>query len=316
MITVKHLQHLLAIIEQGTIHRAAESLHLTHTAVTRSLNKLEEGLGVALFERSKAGMTPTAFCLQITGSCQQVLVDIGEIKREADIYRNLSGGLLRIAVGKAARGLILRDTLPLFHARYPKITVHITEDTPEQLVESLHGRELDIVIAGSGSYRDVEDLSLQLLQKIPMSILVRPGHPLITEIEAGLQCLIHYPLVGATMIGKSHPVYKLLSTYLEVEQKESDRWPTIMCSDYPTIENILVSSDACLIGPVREFSRQLAEGRLVSIDIPGRDISLDLSVIEIANRMRSPAAQAFIDICEAHFHEFPNATGVCSLHPE
>jgi len=139
--------------------------------------------------------------------------------------------------------------------------------------------------------------------------LVRSGHPLITEIEAGLQCLINYPLVGATMIGKSHPLFKLLSTYLEAEQKESDLWPAIMCSDYPTIENILLSSDACCIGPVCEFSKQLQEGSLVSIDIADAEMHLDLSVIEVSNRMRSPAAQAFIDICEAHFQSLSNTAG-------
>jgi len=303
MITVKHLQHLLAIIEQGSIHSAAESLHLTHTAVTRSLNKLEGDLGVALFERSKSGMTPTEFCLQVTDSCQQVLVDIGEIKRAADIYRNLSGGLLRIAVGRAARSLILRDTLPRFHSCYPNMAVHITEGTPAQLVGRLHGRELDLVVAGSGSYRDSEGLSLQLLRKIPMSILVRRDHPLLTEIEAGLQCLVNYPLVAATMIGVSHPVYKLVASRLSDEKKIIDRWPTIMCSDYPTIENILLSSDAWLIAPVTEFSKQLEEGSLVSIAIADGDMNLDLSVIEVSHRMRSPAAQVFIDICEEHFGE-------------
>lgn len=306
MITVKHLQHLLAIIEQGTIHSAAQSLHLTHTAVTRSLNKLEESLGITLFERSKSGMTPTGFCLQIAGSCQQVLVDIGEIKREADIYRNLSGGLLHIAVGRAARSLILRDTLPLFHSRYPHIRIHITEGSPEQLVERLHNRELDMLIAGSGSYRDVEGLSLQLLRQIPMSILLRKDHPLVNELEGNVHSLLKYPLVAATMIGASHPVLKLILSELEGSEMITNHWPTIMCSDSPTIENLLITSNAWLIGPTVEFEDRIQAGELVKINLPGDGANLDLSIIEVVSRMRSPAAQAFIEICENHFSHRPS----------
>jgi DNA-binding transcriptional LysR family regulator len=301
MITVKQLQHLLAIIEHKTIHSAADSLHLTHTAVTRSLNNLEEDLGVPLFERSKTGMAPTAFCLQIVESCQQVLLDLGDIKREAEIYRNLSGGELHIAVGRAARGLILRETLPLFHSRYPDITVHISENTPEYLVEGLQNRQLDMVIAGSGSYRDIEGLSVQPLRDIPMSIVARRDHPLTAQAEQALDAFLSYPLVAPTMIGPSHPLSKLLSTQLEGRKENHLPGPSIMCSDYPTIENIMLSSDALSIVPLIEFSRQLQEGSLVAIDIAGQKVNLELSVMEVANRMRSPAAQAFVDICEEHF---------------
>ncbi|BFM18445.1 LysR family transcriptional regulator [Maricurvus nonylphenolicus] len=301
MITIKQLQHLLAIIEHGSIHSAAESLFLTHTAVTRSLNKLEDDLGVSLFERSKSGMQPTAFCLQIVDSCRKVLVDVGDIKREAEIYQNLSGGELRIAVGRAARSLILRDTLPVFHARYPAIAINITENTPEYLTESLHGRELDLLLAGSGSYRNSEGLAIELLCNIPMSIIVREGHPLIAESEHDANAFFNYPLVAPTMIGESHPLYPLMKLKQEHGGQGVGQWPSIMCSDYPTIENVIRTSDAISIAPVMEFSQQLQQGSLVSLDFSDRQMNLELSVIEVENRMRSPAAQAFIDICKAHF---------------
>ncbi len=301
MITVKQLQHLLAIIEHKTIHSAADSLHLTHTAVTRSLNNLEQDLGVPLFERSKSGMSPTAFCLQIVDSCRQVLLDLGDIKREADIYQNLSGGELHIAVGRAARSLILRETLPAFHSLYPDITVHITENTPEHLVEGLQGRALDMVIAGSGSYRDIEGLSIQSLRDIPMVIVVRKDHPLTAKGQLEPEEILKFPLVAPTMVGSSHPLFKLMSVQVENISKNNRALPSIMCSDYPTIENIVLSSDATSIVPLMEFSTQLQDGSLVSIDIAEQKIFLELSIIEVANRMRSPAAQAFVDICEKHF---------------
>ncbi len=109
-------------------------------------------------------------------------MDIGDIKREADIYRNLSSGVLHIAVGRAVSSLILRKTLPVFHKRYPHINVRVTENTPRQLVEGLHNRELDLLIAGSGSYSEVEGLSIQPLKDLPMGLvvptLINQSHPI------------------------------------------------------------------------------------------------------------------------------------------
>ncbi len=303
MITVKQLRHLLAIIEQGTIHSAADSLCLTHTAVTRSLNNLEDYLGVPLFERSKAGMRPTAFCQQIVDACRDVLLDIGDIKREADIYRNLFSGVLNIAVGRAVSSLILRKTLPEFHKRYPHINVRVTENTPRQLVEGLHNRELDILIAGSGSYSEEVGLSIQPLKDLPMGLVVRSGHPLIDEIKSNVHELVKYPLVAPTLINQSHPIYKSVVSKLEGVEDIVDSWPSIMCSDYPAMADILLNTDAWGIAPVEEFSKLLENGDLYQISFGDNSMATALSVIEVSNRMRSPAAQAFVAICEEHFSE-------------
>lgn len=294
MMTIKHLQHLRAIIQHRTILSAAEALHLTQSALTRSLNTLEDSLGIKLFDRSKSGMAPTAFCLQIAERCEQLVLEMDEIKREADIYRNLDSGELHIAVGRAISGLISRNTLPQFVARYPKVTVTISEGTPEEVVQRIKSREVDLLLAGSGSYRDIEGIKCQHLKDVPLEVITSADHPLSQQRNIQLEQLANYPLIAPTSLSPSHP---LLKTLLKAESHHGDK-PAVICSDIPTLKAILEQNHYWLLAPEAYFTQELQQGKLCKLDAHYPELKIQLSVIEHQTRSRSPAAQAFIEMCE------------------
>ena len=127
MVTVKQLRHLTAIVEQGNMHRAAESLHITQPALTRSLTTLEGLLDVRLFDRHSGGMQATPFCLEIIEKCQQILLDVEDIQRAARIYRNVEAGELHIGVGRGLRELVLRNSIPKFVSQHPNIVLPLAK---------------------------------------------------------------------------------------------------------------------------------------------------------------------------------------------
>jgi DNA-binding transcriptional LysR family regulator len=298
MITVKHLQHLRAIIQHGTILSAAEALHLTHPALTRSLNNLESTLGIQLFDRSRSGMTPTAFCLQIAGRCEQMLLDMYDIQREAEIYRHIEGGELHIAVGRAIKDLIIRNTLPEFIAKYPKVAVTVSEDSPENLIYRTKQREVDLLLAGVGSYRGIEGISFQHLKDIPLSVIVGSSHPLCGSKQIQLEQLASYPLIAPTELNPTNPLYTAI---LNASDNGSQKPPiSVLCSDYVTLKAILLKNHSWLLASETYFEEEIANGELCKLDINHPALKIELSVLELNGRSRSPAAQAFIDICQTY----------------
>ncbi|MFC6631948.1 LysR family transcriptional regulator [Microbulbifer taiwanensis] len=294
MLTLKQLRHLRAIVQHGTILRAAEVLHLTHPALTRSLNNLEETLGVQLFERSKAGMRPTPFCLQLARRCDQVLLDIDDIQREAELYRNVQTGTLNIGVGRAMKDLITRNTLPEFVESHPRVVVGVSEGTPEELVYRLKRRELDLLVAGSGSYRDIDGIRYQHLQDIPLSVIVNPAHPLRARADIRFDDLVPYPLIASTLVSAANPLYRAVLSAGDPNRQ----LPSLVCSDYSTLKDILLRTQSWLIAPEFYYSAEILGGELCTLDISHPALLSQLSVMDLGERSRSPAAAAFIALCE------------------
>ena len=295
MITLKQLNHLQAICQYGTLHGAAKAVHLTHSALTRSLHNLEEALGIALFERHKTGMEPTEFCKKILLQSEQVLLAVKDIERDADLARNIEEGHLHIIVGPGTKGLVLRETLPEFFKRYPNIDIRITEAMPEDAKELLMKREADFLISGAGSFTGNTDLKMELIKPIPVQVLVRKDHPLVGQ-KLTLSKLFAYPLVAASQLSSDHPFLKELAKRLN---SEVNLTPKIICSDSLILKSILLKTDAWTGSLCLELN--IDDGQLVTLGINQLSLTNDLSVIELVGRSRSPAAQKFLEICKAHF---------------
>ncbi|ANI31975.1 HTH-type transcriptional regulator GbpR [compost metagenome] len=291
MLTLKQLKHLMAIHQHGSIHRAAEALYITQPALTRSLGNLEEAFGVRLFDRSKSGMQATDFYLKIRDRCAHLLLEVEELEREAGLYRNLESGKLSIGMGRASRELILCTVLPKFVKQHPHIQVQIREGVSEELAYGLTNCSYDLVIAGVGSYRHFEGLIWQELQRLRISLVVRSGHPLTQQQGIPLTELMNFPLVSATELSPSHPVYKRHPALAELNI-------SVLCSDFHVLKQITLETDAVMVAPERQFQAELDEGSLVILDIAGLELMIELCAIELAGRSRSPAAQRFIELCQ------------------
>ena len=96
MISLKQLRHLTVIAEQTNMHKAAEVLHITQPALTRSLNALEGLLNVRLFDRHSGVMRATPFCTEIFDKCQQILLVVDYVQRVARLLHNVSEGELNV----------------------------------------------------------------------------------------------------------------------------------------------------------------------------------------------------------------------------
>ena len=291
MVTVKQLRHLTAIAEQANLHKAAEVLHITQPALTRSLNTLEGLLNVRLFDRHSGGMRATPFCMEILEQCQRVLFDVEEIQRAARLFQNIEEGELNIGVGRGVRELVLRRTIPEFVSRYPKIQITVSEGTHEELAYNLKNRNVDFLAIGLSSFQNSSGLQKELITNVPLSVIARKGHPLQSQKKLRLSQLAPYSLMAPTSVGQTHP----LSTAL-TDAGPGLLKPNIICGDFPTLIGTLMCSDSLLISAAYNCEFELRQGVLVELDVTHPTLNTELGIIEVDKRSRSPAAQKFIDI--------------------
>ena len=177
---LRQIEYLQAVIENGNFYQAAEQCHVSQSAISQQIKKLEEELRVKLLERHNRtfSLTPAGEhfyrkSLVITGDISQM---IRETRRIAD-NDNIT---LKIGYYKGYHGNELSEAISLFSEKYPTIDVQITVGSHEELYHAMENGTVDLALndqrrAFSDAYNNIilaeSNLYIELSAKNPLSKL-------------------------------------------------------------------------------------------------------------------------------------------------
>lgn len=185
----------------------ALALHTSQPGVSRQVRELEDELGVALFERAgKRLLGLTAAGQALMPIIQRLLFEADNLKRAGQDLQGKQEGRLSIAATHSQARYALPHVVKDFRARYPKVTLHLHQGSPQQVAQMLLSGEADIGVA-TEALAGYEQLVTLPCYRWSHSIVVPPHHPLLHKgSEVTLQDLVAYPIityeVGYT--GRSH----------------------------------------------------------------------------------------------------------------
>jgi DNA-binding transcriptional LysR family regulator len=144
----KQLGAFLAVIENGSLGRAAEALHVTQPALSRTIRRLEAHLGARLFERHSTGMALTAYGQALQPYAKLLSTEAANAVRAIDALRGLDRGVLRVGAIGSAAVMLLPGAVERLLARWPGLRVQIVEAVEDQLAAALTLNDIDLAIAG------------------------------------------------------------------------------------------------------------------------------------------------------------------------
>lgn len=145
---VRQLRYFLAVVDHGSITRAAEALYISQPSLSQALHAFERQVGVRLLRRQGRGVVLTAEGRALVGPARQILTDLADAKTAVRQVTDLRSGRLNIA---ASSTLALDPTAAIvarLHRAHPGIVVHIQDvENREDIVESVRsgGCELGVV---------------------------------------------------------------------------------------------------------------------------------------------------------------------------
>ena len=140
---LQQLRQFVALAETGNFHRAAERLHMAQPPLSVSIRKLEEELGGALFERTTTGVLLTAAGQAMLEDARRTLAHAEQCRQAVQHAHQGTGGRLRLGIiGSATYALLLR-LIPSLRARYPQITLELSEATSSEILDGLLARRFD-----------------------------------------------------------------------------------------------------------------------------------------------------------------------------
>jgi LysR family transcriptional regulator, benzoate and cis,cis-muconate-responsive activator of ben and cat genes len=138
---LRHLQTLVTLAEELNYGRAARRLHVVQSAVTRTIQDLEEDVGALLFRRSKRRVELTAAGEALVQRAREILGAADRAALECRRVAEGKSGRLRVAVSGLSGVGLLPEALRAFHRRSPDVEVEIVrQSSAAQLAELREGR--------------------------------------------------------------------------------------------------------------------------------------------------------------------------------
>lgn len=183
--TLTELRYIVTLAQEQHFGRAAESCHVSQPTLSIAVKKLEDELGVALFERAKSRVHPTAIGLQILDRARRILEQAADIRDLANSGSDQLTGALCVGVLPTVGPYLLPQFIPLLQRLAPQMPLYVEEDMTAPLAKKLRQGELDALIV-TAPFRDV-DVVTQALFEEPFVLLMPSGHPLAgkAELDAG-----------------------------------------------------------------------------------------------------------------------------------
>ena len=184
-IKFRHLLCFLEIARQRSFAKAADALAVSQPAISKTLKELEEILEASLFERGKNGVSLTAAgvaFMRYAGPCVQALRDGVNSLREGEH----EAGQVRVGVLSTVESLLIPEVVRRLHQRHSALVVSVATGPGAYLLGQLRVGELDLVVGRMTDSPDIQGLTFEHLYSESMSLVVRPGHPLLTAGAATL----------------------------------------------------------------------------------------------------------------------------------
>lgn len=172
----RDLSYLLAVAEHEHFGRAAKACGVSQPTLSVQVRKLEELLGVALFERSSKAIVPTAACEGLIGHARAALAEAEAILAVASNLRDPLAGRFRLGIIPTLAPYLLPLVFAPLREALPALEVEPWEDQTAALLDRLRGHELDAALLGTEV--DGPDLVSRPLFEEPFLAALPPDHPL------------------------------------------------------------------------------------------------------------------------------------------
>jgi DNA-binding transcriptional LysR family regulator len=280
----------VAVAQQGTLGRAAETLNLSQPALSKTLNELEQLTGTRLFERGRLGAQLTLVGEQFLTHAVKVLDALNTAGQSLSRKDDHASDVVRIgALPTAALG-ILPAVIGQFHKQQRNITLQVATMNNPMLLAGLKSGELDLGIGRMSDPELMSGLNYELLFLESLKLVVRPNHPLLSDTVT-LSRVMEWPVVVSP---KGTVPRQTAETLLQAQgcKLPSGCIETLSAS---LSRQLTVDFDYVWFVPSGAVKEDLRQGTLVSLPVPSTGAGEPIGVLTRVDTPLSPAAQTLLN---------------------
>ncbi|WP_321914066.1 LysR substrate-binding domain-containing protein [Paraburkholderia sp. J11-2] len=292
----RQLLLVVALAEEGNIHRAAAALNMTQPAASKLLRELEDMLGAVLFERMPRGMRPTLYGDALIRHARAVLGSLDQAQEELSALK--AGRLGHVAVGAiTSPGVrVLPAAVAAVKRTHANLRVSVEIDASNVLLEHLAQDKLDVVLGRLSAEHDKLQLRYEPLAGEPVCAVVRPGHPMLGQAADEARPIALADIARATWVVP--PVGNVLRHRFELMFQRASLAPPSNVVETPAllfITRVLEQSDMIAVLTEDVAHYYAAHGMVAILPVPMDCQMDDFGIITRADRLFTPAASVMIE---------------------
>ena len=276
--TLTELRYIVAVARERHFGKAAKACHVSQPTLSVAIKKLEDELGVSIFERGSSDISLSPVGERVVQQAQQALEAADNVKQVALHGKNQLAGPLRIGAIHTIGPYLYPELIPILRKAAPEMPLVVEENYTAVLTEKLKQGELDVIIIAL-PYAE-QGIVTQALYKEPFVVLLPTSHPLTARKTISSTQLQDENVL---LLGKGHcfrdHVLEACPACVPKPGLEGDLAHTIEGSSLETIRHMVVSGLGitvlpCTAAGAHSYSQRLLSIRRFANPVPTRTVAL------------------------------------------
>lgn len=287
---LRKLQHATLLSETLHFARAAERAHLTQSALSRSIQSLENSIGLQLFDRSQGGVAMTVAGRQFVARAQGLLRSARDLAHDMRLLREAEIGELAVGCGPFPAATLMPAALAGLHASHPRLCITLLIDHTAALRTLLEAERIELFVADTRSTPLPDGLSVRSLAPQYGSFFCRAKHPVVRRRRLSL-----IDIAGERFASVHVPAHvrELLCRSLGLAQNTP--W-ALSCDNVHVLKDLARQSDVVLICTEQAMAGEIASGEFVQLKFADfRPWKVAAGIVSLKGRTPSPAAELLME---------------------
>ncbi|WP_128850376.1 LysR family transcriptional regulator [Burkholderia catarinensis] len=296
---LRKLQHVLALAEYQTFSRACAEVHLSQSALSRSIQSIESEFGFPLFDRSAQRIALTPYGKVFVERARRIDFEVRELRRDLALLERGEFGDLCIGLGATPAALLRQPILTFGAVNAPDVRVVLKRGNTADLLGMLLAERIDMFVGDIASLTQQPEIEITPLPRWRAAFFCGRAHPLGGMACVSPEALLKYP-IGCTHLSK----YALDDLHQHLGFSITDRIK-LQSDDFGELEAAAAVSDVVILGSLPVFDEAVRAGRLHPVPLdPPLAGSARFGIVVLAGRTQSVTMRRINSLVQDVFDKF------------
>lgn len=269
----KKLLYFAAVIEQGSLNRAAKTLGVSQPALSTSMDRLEAEVGMKLLKRGPHGIVTTKSGDILYCHARLIREEVELAERDLLSARDEISDAIRIGSLPSLASKIIPLALSKWQETHKHGHLQVIENAQIDLLIGLLRRDFDFVIGFTEMFDMLDGLRQRVLFRDNLCVIAGVNHPLQKATNLSWQDLVRYPWISPTS-RRTHTVLEHIVKTMNVPLPQQ----ITVCGSVSLLKSLVAETDHLALLPAHAVNEEVGERRLIALPFEDAALHRDIAV--------------------------------------